>query len=679
MPFLRIAPSPRRLTAAFVALAIVFGLFTVRLVQLQGLDASRYASAAASERLRVISLPSVRGPILDRNGVPLATTVDAVDLIVDQTQLSNPAAAALQLAGLLDRDPAELQAAMTGQDPYVPLQRTVDGPVWSSIRDLGIEGLYSEPSADRAYPAGTVAGNVIGFTGSNGEPGEDDRTVGLAGLEASFEDVLAGEPGSLRYERDSAGRAIPLADQLRVDPVPGQGLKLTIDRDIQWMVENALAAKVKEARAAAGSAIVLDPATGEILALADAPLVDPSDVDSIAAEDRGSRAVSAPDDVFTVPDSIKRDGWPTPISDFAPHETWQLTPAGVLAKSSNVGTILAAEKMDKDVMRDYLVAFGYGEQVGLGMPGEEPGLMPEEWSDLRRDTISYGQGIATTIVHLASAYGAIANDGLRVPARLVDAVVDDEGIERPLAHGDPVEVVSPETAQAVTTMMEAVTAEGGTASNVVVDGYRLAGKTGTAERLNEAGSVVGYTATFAGFAPADDPQLVVVVSIHSAPRPRAHRPPSSRSSPPARAARPTSLAARCPVSTAPTPPAPPTRCRHDRRASLPPGSVTWRRSSGWTARSPSPTPVSPVSRTPLGRCATATSTWPCTGPARTERASASRPPPQEPSPSSPTPRGPRSRHRSACPLSWPTTRGRCSAPPPPSSTATRPTTSPSSA
>ena len=543
MPFLRIAPSPRRLTAAFVALAIVFGLFTVRLVQLQGLDASRYASAAASERLRVISLPSVRGPILDRNGVPLATTVDAVDLIVDQTQLSNPAAAALQLAGLLDRDPAELQAAMTGQDPYVPLQRTVDGPVWSSIRDLGIEGLYSEPSADRAYPAGTVAGNVIGFTGSNGEPGEDDRTVGLAGLEASFEDVLAGEPGSLRYERDSAGRAIPLADQLRVDPVPGQGLKLTIDRDIQWMVENALAAKVKEARAAAGSAIVLDPATGEILALADAPLVDPSDVDAIAAEDRGSRAVSAPyepgsvqkvitmaaavdsgdvdpDDVFTVPDSIKRDGWPTPISDFAPHETWQLTPAGVLAKSSNVGTILAAEKMDKDVMRDYLVAFGYGEQVGLGMPGEEPGLMPEEWSDLRRDTISYGQGIATTIVHLASAYGAIANDGLRVPARLVDAVVDDEGIERPLAHGDPVQVVSPETAQAVTTMMEAVTAEGGTASNVVVDGYRLAGKTGTAERLNEAGSVVGYTATFAGFAPADDPQLVVVVSIHDPQRGR---------------------------------------------------------------------------------------------------------------------------------------------------------------
>lgn len=525
------------MTAAFVVLTLVFGVFAVRLVQLQGLDASRYASMAANERLRVISLPSVRGPIVDRTGVPLATTVDAVDVIVDQTQLSNPAAAALQLAALLERDPAELQAAMTGEDPYVPLQRTVDGPVWSQIRSLGIDGIYSEPSADRAYPAGAVAGNVIGFTGSNGEPGADDRTVGLAGLEASFEDVLAGESGSLRYERDSAGRAIPLADQLRVDPVPGQGLRVTIDRDIQWMVENRLAAMVEQADAAAGSAVVLDPATGEVLALADVPLVDPADVDAVAEEDRGSRSVSGPyepgsvqkvltmaaavdsgavdpNDVFTVPDSIERDGWPQPISDFAPHETWRLTPAGILATSSNVGTILAAERMDKAQMRQYLQDFGYGEVPGLGMPGEEPGIMPQEWTDLGRDTIAYGQGIATTIVHLASAYGAIANDGVRMPARLVDAVVSPDGEERPLPQGDPVAVVTPETAQEVTTMMEAVVAPGGTASNIAVDGYRLAGKTGTAERLDEAGSVVGYTATFAGFAPADDPALVVVVSIH---------------------------------------------------------------------------------------------------------------------------------------------------------------------
>jgi cell division protein FtsI (penicillin-binding protein 3) len=530
------ASSSTRLTAAFVALALVFGVFAVRLVQLQGLDSSRYAAMAASERLREISLPAVRGPILDANGVPLVTTVDAVDLIVDQTQLDNPAAAALQLAGPLDRDPAELQEAMTGDSPYVRLQRTVEGPVWSQIRGLGIAGIYSEPSADRAYPAGTVAANLIGFTGSNGLPGVEDRTIGLAGLEASYEDVLAGVPGSFSYERDSAGRAIPLADQTRVEPVPGQGLRLTIDRDIQWFVEKTLAAKVEEADAESGSAIVLDPQTGAIIALADAPVVDPDNPGSASEEDRGSRAVSAPyepgsvqkvltlaaavdsgavspDDVFTVPDSILRDGWPRPISDFAPHEDWELTTAGILAKSSNVGTIMAAEQMDKGELRDYLVKFGYGEVPGIGMPGEEPGLMPQEWSDLRRDTISYGQGVATTIVHLASAYGAIANDGLRVPPRLVDAVVAGDGAERPVARDEPVQVVSEQTADEVLRMMEAVVAPGGTASNVTVDGYRLAGKTGTAEQLNAAGSVTGYTATFAGIAPADDPQLVVVVSI----------------------------------------------------------------------------------------------------------------------------------------------------------------------
>ncbi len=529
--------SPRRLTAAFVALALVFGLFAVRLVQLQGLDSSRYATMASSERRLQVTLPSIRGPILDTNGVPLATTVDAVDVIVDQTQLSNPAAAALQLSGPLERDPAELQAAMTGDDPYVPLQRTVDGPIWSQIRQMGLKGVYSEPSADRAYPAGAVAGNVIGFTGSNGEEGDADRTVGLAGIEASYEDVLAGVPGSLRYERDSAGRAIPLAEQLRVDPVAGQGVRLTIDRDIQWFVEQALAAKVEEAEAASGSAIVLDPTTGAILAMADAPHVDPGNPDASPEEDLGSRAVTDPfepgsvqkvltmaaaldsgvitaDDVFTVPDSILRPGWPTPIRDYAPHEDYQLTPAGILARSSNVGTIMVAEKMDKTVMRDYLEKFGYGEPPGISMPGEIPSLMPEEWSDLRRDTISYGQGVATTVVHLAAAYATIANGGVRMPPRLVDAVVDDQGNERPVPVEKPRRVVEESTARDIITMMEAVVGDDGTARNVVVDGYRLAVKTGTAQNLDAAGNVVGYNATFAGLAPADDPKLVTVVAIN---------------------------------------------------------------------------------------------------------------------------------------------------------------------
>jgi cell division protein FtsI (penicillin-binding protein 3) len=533
---LALAPSPRRLSAAFLALAVVLGLFGVRLVYAQGVWAAKYSSQASEERTLQISLPSTRGPILDTNGVPLATTVDAVNVVVDQRALSNPAAAALQLSSLLGRDPARLQQDLTGDELYWRLKRDVDGATWAKIRDLGITGIYSEPSVERAYPAGDVAGNIIGFIGHDEQQGPDDPKAGQFGLEQSYEDVLAGQPGSLRYERDAGGRAIPLADQTRVDPVPGRGLRLTIDRDIQWFAEQVLSAKVKEAAAVAGSAIVLDPRTGDILAFAEAPHVDPANPAASDEEDRGSRAIAEtyepgsvqkpltmaaavdsgavdPDDVFLVPDSIPREGWPQPINDFAPHEDWQLTPAGILAKSSNVGTIKVAERMDKDVMRDYLVKFGYADPPGIGMPNESASL-PENWSDLRRDTISYGQGVATTIVQLASAYGAIANDGLRMPARLVDAIVDPDGTERLVPHTEPVQVVRPETAQDVTTMMEAVVADGGTASNVVVDGYRLAAKTGTAEILNAAGQVVGYDATFAGFAPADDPQLVVVVSIH---------------------------------------------------------------------------------------------------------------------------------------------------------------------
>lgn len=542
MPTLSLSSSPRRLTAAFVALAVVFGVFGIRLVWLQGLESSRYANMAANERLRVITLPSQRGSILDTNGVPLATTVDAVDLIVDQTQISNPAAAALQMAEPLGRDPADLQAAMTGDDPYVPLQRTVDGPVWSSIRAMGIKGIYSEPSADRAYPAGTVAGSVVGFTGGNGKKGDLHRVIGLAGLEKAYEDLLAGAEGSLRYERDSAGRAIPLADQARVDPVPGSGLQLTIDRDIQWYVEQALAAKVAESRAASGAAAVLDPATGAILALADVPLVDPNDPGDKPKKDRGSRAIrdpfepgsvqkvltmacliesgaATPDEVFLVPDEVPRAD--RTIGDFHPHEDWRITLSGILAKSSNVGTMLAAERIDKGDLRDCLVEFGYGQKPGLGLPSETAGLLPKNWTDLQRDTISFGQTVATTVLHLASAYGAIANDGLRMPPYLVESIIDPDGTTHPVPLAESNRVVKPSTAEQVTTMMEGVLAPGGTASNIVLDGYRLAGKTGTAERLDTScGCYNGYTATFAGFAPADDPSLVAVVAIQDPKRGR---------------------------------------------------------------------------------------------------------------------------------------------------------------
>jgi cell division protein FtsI (penicillin-binding protein 3) len=516
---------------------VVFALYGVRLVQLQGLSGSAYAAEATSARTIEIPLPSVRGSILDTNGVPLATTVDAVTVVADPTQVDNPAAAALELAGPLQADPAALQEQLTAAKPYVRLAHGVDAPVYAQIRSLGIDGVYSEPAAERAYPSGAVASNVLGVLGQSGA--ERDETVsGAAGIELAFEDVLAGTPGSLTYERDSAGRMIPLGERQRVEPVPGRDVRLTIDRDIQWYTEQVLAAKVAESGSQWGQAVVMDPRTGAILAMASAPVVDPAKVHErpepelwdLALEESyepGSvqkvltmaalidAGVARADEVFTVPDEITRAD--RVIGDFSSHPPWKITLAGILAQSSNVGTLLAAERLDKQTLRDYLLKFGLGRPIGLGFGDAEPaGVVPETWSDLQRDTISFGQGVSTTVLHLASAYAAIANGGVREHPYVVAGVVDPDGTERPVAQAEPVRVVSEQTAAEVTRMMEAVMGPDGTGKNVKVDGYRLAGKSGTAERVDpECSCYRGYTATFAGFAPADDPALVVVVSLQN--------------------------------------------------------------------------------------------------------------------------------------------------------------------
>jgi len=537
LPTLRLAPGRRRLTVAFALVAAVLSLYAVRLVQLQGLSGSAYAAEATSARTIEVSLPSVRGSILDTNGVPLATTVDAVNVVVDQTQIENPAAAALELAGPLQADPAALQQQLTGVDAYERIAKAVDAPVWAQIRALGIDGISSEPAAERAYPSGSVAGNVLGIVGQ-ADPTDETTVGGAAGIELAYDQVLAGTAGSLRYERDSAGRMIPLAEQQRVEAVPGRDVKLTIDRDIQWYAEQALAAKVAESGSQWGQAVVMDPRTGAVLAMASAPVVDPTNSDARPEPDLWNLALeesyepgsvqkvltmaalvdagaARPDEVFTVPDEIQRAD--RVIGDHTGHPTWRITLSGILAQSSNVGTLLAAERLDKQTMRDYLVKFGLGRPIGLGLGDAEPaGVLPEEWSDLQRDTISFGQGVSTTALHLAAAYSAIANGGVREQPYVVQSVVDADGTERPVTRDEPVRVVSEQTAAEVTRMMEAVMGPEGTGKNVTVDGYRLAGKTGTAERVDPACSCYrGYTATFAGFAPADDPALVVVVSLQN--------------------------------------------------------------------------------------------------------------------------------------------------------------------
>jgi cell division protein FtsI (penicillin-binding protein 3) len=512
---------------ALVLICVLLSLFAGRLVQLQGLDASTYVAVAGHDRLRPVVLPAQRGPILDRDGQPLARSSDAFNVTADQTLVTNPAAYALQLDGLLDADARSIQRILTGEKRFQYVAKKLTPQTWRAIDELDLQGIYAEPAAEREYPAGAVAGNVVGFVGAEGH--------GLAGVELAMQSVLTGADGERACQLSPGGHCIPLGNGSRRAPVPGDGVRLTLDRDVQWYAEQALARQVATAKADAGNVVVMDTRTFEIVAMATSPAVDPGEPGATDDDERGNRVVedayepgsvfkpltmaavieegkATPRTVLSVPDHIERSG--EVINDYYGHGEEQMTLAGVLAKSSNVGTLLAAERIDKKAFRERLVAFGLGARPGLGLPGESAGRLPKEWADLTRDTIAFGQGVSVSTMQMATAYATIANGGLRLPARLVDATIDADGTETVAATGSPIRVVSEQTAAAVTLMMEAVMGEDGTGHRASVDGYRVAGKTGTAQRVNPScGCYEGYNSSFMGFAPADDPRYVVVVSV----------------------------------------------------------------------------------------------------------------------------------------------------------------------
>lgn len=521
---------------SLLMVCVALSLLSGRLIQLQGLDASTYAEMARDSRTQVVTVPALRGPILDRNGEPLAQSVEAYDVVVDQRLVhdhGNPAAYALQLEGLLTDDAATLQRKLTGDRRYRVLERNVSPETWREISGLGLTGIFSEPTAERFYPAGAVAGNVVGFVGA--------ESTGLAGLEQSLQSQLAGSDGELVYQVAGGGVRIPLGSGSREDAVAGQGVRLTIDRDIQWYAEQVLAAQVTAAKAAGGNVVVMDTRTGELVAMATAPGLDPtdpaspSDPASSSGPGGGNRVVETayepgsvlkpmslaavveeglaePASVFSVPDRIEREN--LTIRDHYRHPQEQMTLAGILANSSNVGTILASEQLSPADFGGYLSRFGLGVRPGLGLPAETAGRLPGEWSSLDRDFASFGQGISVNTVQLASAYATLANGGVRMPPRLIDATVDAGGHETEVPAGQPERVVSQETADAVTAMLEAVMVEG-TGRSITVNGYRIAGKTGTAQAIDPAcGCYNGIVdVSFIGYAPAEDPRYVVAVSI----------------------------------------------------------------------------------------------------------------------------------------------------------------------
>ncbi|WP_211210954.1 peptidoglycan D,D-transpeptidase FtsI family protein [Sporichthya polymorpha] len=527
----------RRLQAALLCLSLVVALLIGRLLQVQGFEASSYAAVAQNERLRTVAVPATRGVIFDRDGDVLARSVEARTVTADPTLISDPRAYAHVLAPKLGVD-EEWLAARLGDRPrrYVVLARNIDPDRWRDIAatlDPGtgkpVMGIFAEVTSKRVYPADTLAANILGFLNASGQAG--------GGIEREFDALLSGVDGEQTYERSSNGGKIATAGMRNREPVSGQDLQLTIDRDIQYAAQQAIAAKVRETRAQSGTVIVQDVKTGEILAMATAPTFNPNNPGKGSDDNRGNRALSQiyepgsimkaltmaalieqgvvkPTDKFKVPGELRRAGHVLHDSD--PHGTERWTLAGILAKSSNIGTVLAADKVSAQVLHDYFKAFGVAEPTGLQFPGESRGLLPsvEKWVGTTRYTIPFGQGYSMNTVQAASVYQAIGNGGVRIAPTLVRSWTDADGVTHTPQPPEVRPVVSAATAATVTKMLEQVTAPGGTAPHVKIDGYRIAGKTGTAQFADsECRCYRGYTASFAGFAPADDPRIVVSVTL----------------------------------------------------------------------------------------------------------------------------------------------------------------------
>lgn len=527
----------KRGTALLLATAIVASVFATRLVDLQAVRGEALADAALSQRLRTLEVPAYRGSIMDRSGQPLAVTVEARNITADQTLIEDPAAVAVELAPILEVPQDVLAERLTGDRRFMYIAKGVSPQTWDRIEALRLPGIFSEETSQRIYPAGNLASHIVGFVQADG--------TGGGGIESAFDDVLTGTPGTQTYESGPGGRVIPTQNQSSVAAVPGGDVRLTIDRDIQFVAQEAIEGVVQRSGASSATAVVMDVQTGEILAMATAPDFDPNAVTQSLPEERRNRAVTDifepgstgkvitaaaainedavdPLTPFKVPGQLMRGG--KSFNDYWDHGTLRLTMTGVFAKSSNIGTILAAEKMPKSQLARYMERFGIGEKTDLGLPGESAGLILDQdnWSGTTFPTMAFGQGYSVNTVQMTNVFATIANGGVRVQPSIIESITQPDGSVEATPDAERDRVVSEDTARQVLAMMEAVVGEGGTAPQARIPGYRVGGKTGTAQFVDPdcrcyAGDV---TASFIGVAPADAPRLAVGVFVHQPQRGR---------------------------------------------------------------------------------------------------------------------------------------------------------------
>jgi len=438
---------------------------------------------------------------------------------------------------------AQVQSAISGTKRYAMVAKSAKPAVWRDLSDAmatfnaslnkenfdqRIVGFFAERNYIREYPSGSLVSSLVGFVRQDG--------IGATGIESSLNSIISGTDGRYSYAR-GLGAEIPGSQSEIIAAKKGTTIRLTIDRDVQWVAAKAIQEAVAKAGATSGTVIVMDPKTGQILAHATAPTFDPNNTKTVSQAAMRNPSVQdvyepgstgkimtlaaaleerkvTPETLFTVPDSIKRGG--KTFHDHDRHSVKYLTTSGILAVSSNTGTIQVGELLSKETLHDYLVKFGIGQSTGSGLPGESAGLFRpvSNWSGTTAPTVAFGQGYSVTAMQATSIYATIANNGVRVSPTVIAGTTDASGKFTASAARKSERVVSAQTAQQIRIMLESVVSAGGTAPNAAIPGYRVAGKTGTANRYNNACSCYsGYTASFIGFAPADAPRYVISVTI----------------------------------------------------------------------------------------------------------------------------------------------------------------------
>ncbi|MGJ0204843.1 penicillin-binding transpeptidase domain-containing protein [Leucobacter sp. gxy201] len=550
------AARARRVIA--LALIVIAALaFVVRLVDVQLVSASALTADAKDKRAVPVAIPSVRGDIVDRDGDVLATTDERYDVqlspkntkvqggtfyridpngngIATVEVTSQQAFAEIgEITGQTAEDIQKIVEDALADNPksdFAYVKRSIDLTQLNRLKELQIPWLTFESQHTRSYPNGAIAGNILGFSGSDGLP--------QSGVEVSQDACLAGVDGSEEYERSADGVPLPGSVVVTKQVENGGTVELTIDRDLQWEAQQAINEQVQKVSAEWGFVVVMDVQTGELVAVAEDGSVDPNDVDASDPTKREARSFVAPYEPGSTFKAITAaalidQGLATPqtqlltpdyaepepgvrFGDSFNHPPMQWTLTGILTQSSNVGTATLGTQLSPEVRYDYLRKFGMGESTRAGMPLEDSGfLLPvEDWDRQTDYNTTFGQAVSSTIVQTAGAYQALANGGVRIPPSIVRSCTDADGQKTALDHGDPVTAVAPETASQMMQMLETVATEAWVQKFVGVPGYRIAGKTGTAEQPDGAGGYrKDFVSSFAGIFPADDPQYVAVASV----------------------------------------------------------------------------------------------------------------------------------------------------------------------